>query len=75
MASIVSQLKSGAPEKPKDKSRRIQVIGSGMGRTGTMSLSAALERLLDGKVYHTGTMIFQDEEGLYPPTPCIPVTC
>jgi hypothetical protein len=66
MASIVSQLRSGAPQKPTDKTRKIQVIGSGMGRTGTMSLSAALERLLDGKVYHCGTMIFQDEEGFFP---------
>lgn len=65
MASIVSQLRSGAPQKPTDKTRKIQVIGSGMGRTGTMSLSAALERLLDGKVYHCGTMIFQDEEGFF----------
>ncbi|KAE8441952.1 hypothetical protein EG329_004160 [Mollisiaceae sp. DMI_Dod_QoI] len=62
MASIVSELRSGVPQKPKDKNRKIQVIGSGLGRTGTMSLSAALETLLNGKVYHTGTIIFQDNE-------------
>jgi hypothetical protein len=39
------------------------VIGAGIGRTGTKSLSAALERLLGGKVYHSGTLIIQDEQG------------
>jgi len=30
----------------------LRVIGSGLGRTGTMSLKLALERLLDGPCYH-----------------------
>lgn len=30
----------------------LQVIGAGFGRTGTMSLKLALERLLGGKCYH-----------------------
>jgi hypothetical protein len=64
--SIVSDIRKGAPERPspQDKNyRRIQVIGAGIGRTGTKSLSAALERLLGGKVYHSGTLIIQDEQG------------
>ncbi|KAL4892818.1 hypothetical protein BDV59DRAFT_208004 [Aspergillus ambiguus] len=34
---------------------RIQVIGAGLPRTGTASLTAALDLLLDGPVYHCGT--------------------
>ena len=30
----------------------LQVIGAGVGRTGTSSLKVALERLLDGRCYH-----------------------
>src|SRR5689334_8523874 len=30
----------------------LRVIGAGLGRTGTMSLKAALEKLLGGKCYH-----------------------
>jgi hypothetical protein len=30
----------------------LRVVGAGVGRTGTMSLKAALERLLDGPCYH-----------------------
>jgi len=30
----------------------IQLIGAGLGRTGTMSLKLALERLLDGTCHH-----------------------
>jgi hypothetical protein len=30
----------------------LKVIGAGFGRTGTLSLKAALERLLDGRCYH-----------------------
>ncbi len=30
----------------------LKVIGAGLGRTGTMSLKAALEKLLGGKCYH-----------------------
>ncbi|KAI0020071.1 P-loop containing nucleoside triphosphate hydrolase protein [Xylariomycetidae sp. FL0641] len=35
----------------------IRVIGAGLPRTGTASLSAALELLLDAPVYHGGTQI------------------
>jgi hypothetical protein len=30
----------------------LQVVGAGLGRTGTTSLKAALEQLLDGRCYH-----------------------
>lgn len=30
----------------------LKIVGSGLGRTGTMSLKLALERLLDGPCYH-----------------------
>ena len=30
----------------------MRVVGAGLGRTGTMSLKFALERLLDGRCYH-----------------------
>jgi Sulfotransferase domain len=30
----------------------LQVVGAGLGRTGTLSLKAALERLLGGRCYH-----------------------
>jgi len=35
----------------------LQVFGAGWSRTGTASLSAALEILLDGPVYHCGTQV------------------
>jgi hypothetical protein len=62
MASMLDKLQ-GEYVKPSDISRKIEVIGSGFGRTGTMSLSAALEKLLRGPVFHSGTIIFQDEKG------------
>lgn len=36
---------------------KLQVIGAGLPRTGTVSFSRALEILLDGPVYHDGTNI------------------
>ena len=41
----------------------LQVIGSGVGRTGTHSLKLALEQLGFGKCYHM-TELFQNPEGL-----------
>jgi len=35
----------------------VQVIGAGFGRTGTMSLRDALERLLGGRCYHMETVL------------------
>ncbi|KJZ72076.1 hypothetical protein HIM_08531 [Hirsutella minnesotensis 3608] len=51
-----------APSVPTDKSRKLQVIGAGASRTGTLSLSLALERLLDGPVMHGGTQIIGRED-------------
>jgi hypothetical protein len=62
MASMVDRVREGKVVRPTDLSREIQVIGSGFGRTGTMSFSAAIEKLLQGPVYHTGSIIAQDEE-------------
>ncbi|TDZ34482.1 hypothetical protein C8035_v010613 [Colletotrichum spinosum] len=41
---------------------KLQVIGAGLPRTGTASLSRALEILLDGPVYHGGTQITRGPE-------------
>lgn len=35
----------------------LRVIGAGYGRTGTLSMKAALERLLDGRCYHMETIV------------------
>lgn len=48
--------------RPIDFSKEIQVIGAGMSRTGTVSFGLALERLLDGPVYHGGEAITVREE-------------
>ncbi|KAI8632921.1 P-loop containing nucleoside triphosphate hydrolase protein [Xylariaceae sp. FL1651] len=47
---------------PTDPSRRLEVIDAGFSRTGTLSFSAALEKLLDGPVHHGGTQIFNRED-------------
>jgi hypothetical protein len=62
MASTLDSFKSGKAPKPTDLSRKVEVIGSGLGRTGTMSFSSALEKLLNGPIYHSGNMLISDEE-------------
>jgi hypothetical protein len=62
MASIVGSFKSGKVPKTTDLSRKIEAIGSGLGRTGTMCFSTALERLLGGPVYHSGNKLISDKE-------------
>lgn len=52
----------GVPSVPTDRSRKIEVIGAGYSRTGTVSMSLALEKLLDGPVMHGGTQIFGRED-------------
>src|SRR5436190_21833694 len=54
-------------EIPKDLSRSIQVIGAGYSRTGTVSLSLALEKLLRGPVCHSGSACILREEGMANP--------
>lgn len=48
----------GTLSKP-DPSRTIEVIGVGAARTGSCSLQIALERLLDGPVYHAGSQVWR----------------
>jgi hypothetical protein len=67
MASMVDSFKTGEVPKPTDLTRKIEVIGAGLGRTGTMSFSAALEKLLNGPVYHSGNMLISDEEYIAAP--------
>ena len=45
-----------APSQPQPGAR-FQAIGAGLPRTGTASLAAALEILLNGPVYHGGTQV------------------
>lgn len=53
----------GVPSIPTDPSRKLQVIGAGYSRTGTMTMQLALEKLLDGPVMHGGTQILTREDG------------
>lgn len=41
----------------------LQVVGAGLGRTGTMSLKQALEQLLDGRCYHM-MEVFGDRDAI-----------
>ena len=66
---MVDSFKTGEVPKPTDLTRKIEVIGAGLGRTGTMSFSAALEKLLNGPVYHSGNMLISDEECIAAPRP------
>lgn len=52
----------GVPSVPTDANRRIQVISAGYSRTGTVSMSLALEKLLDGPVCHGGTQLLGRED-------------
>jgi len=49
---------SATPSIPKDSSRSIEVIAVGLPRTGTLSMSVALQMLLEGPVMHGGTHLF-----------------
>ncbi|KAK7946173.1 uncharacterized protein PG986_010494 [Apiospora aurea] len=52
----------GAPSKPGDPSRGLEVIGAGFSRTGTVSTQLALEEILDGPVLHGGTHMVSRED-------------
>ncbi len=52
-----------SPSIPRDRTRQLEVIGAGYGRTGTSTISMALEKLLDGPVMHGGTQILAREDG------------
>ncbi|OTB08924.1 hypothetical protein M426DRAFT_316224 [Hypoxylon sp. CI-4A] len=47
----------GVASIPTDPSKKVQVISAGYSRTGTVSMSLALEKLVDGPVLHGGTQI------------------
>ncbi|KAK8074219.1 hypothetical protein PG994_005118 [Apiospora phragmitis] len=52
----------GAPSKPGDPSRGLEVIGAGFSRTGTVSMQLALEKILNGPVLHGGTHMISRED-------------
>ncbi|KAI1385890.1 P-loop containing nucleoside triphosphate hydrolase protein [Hypoxylon trugodes] len=47
----------GVASIPTDPSKKVQVISAGYSRTGTVSMSLALAKLVDGPVLHGGTQI------------------
>lgn len=53
----------GVASIPTDPSRRVQVISAGYSRTGTVSMSMALDKLLDGPILHGGTQILVRDDG------------
>lgn len=57
------------PSIPSDPTKTTLVIGAGFSRTGTVSLSLALERLLGGPICHSGTAILGREEGVFSVSP------
>ncbi|KAK3308719.1 uncharacterized protein B0T15DRAFT_116694 [Chaetomium strumarium] len=52
----------GVPSVPRDRTRKLEVISGAYSRTGTVSLSLALETLLDGPVMHGGTQLIGRED-------------
>ena len=64
----------GAPSKPGDPARRLEVIGAGYSRTGTVTMQLALEKILDGPALHGGTHLLSREDGELP-APHLPWLC
>ncbi|KAI1733660.1 hypothetical protein F4680DRAFT_440873 [Xylaria scruposa] len=52
----------GVASIPTDPSRKVQVISAGYSRTGTVSMSLALEKLLNGPILHGGTQILTRDD-------------
>ncbi|KAF3056524.1 putative nad dependent epimerase dehydratase protein [Daldinia childiae] len=52
----------GVASIPTDPSRKVQVISAGYSRTGTVSMSMALAKLVDGPVLHGGTQILTRDD-------------
>ncbi|KAH8682095.1 P-loop containing nucleoside triphosphate hydrolase protein [Xylariales sp. PMI_506] len=50
------------PSIPRDPSRKLEVIDAGFSRTGTLSFTLAIEKLLDGPVMHGGTQLVLRED-------------
>ena len=55
----------GVASIPTDPSRKVQVISAGYSRTGTVSMSLALAKLLDGPILHGGTQILIRDDGKF----------
>lgn len=53
----------GVASIPTDPSRKVQVIAAGYSRTGTVSTSLALAKLVDGPVLHGGTQVLVRDDG------------
>jgi len=53
----------GVASIPTDPSQKVTVISAGYSRTGTVSMSLALAKLLDGPVLHGGTQILVRDDG------------
>ncbi len=62
MASMLDSFKTGKVPKSSDLMCKIEAFDADLGRTGTMSFSAALEKLLEGPIYHSGNMLISDDE-------------
>ncbi|KAF1975125.1 hypothetical protein BU23DRAFT_361944, partial [Bimuria novae-zelandiae CBS 107.79] len=50
------------PSKPTDDSKTLHVISVGYSRTGTLSMTLVLEKLLDGPVMHGGSQFLGRED-------------
>lgn len=53
----------GVASIPTDASKKMQVISAGYSRTGTVSMSMALDILLGGPILHGGTQILVRDDG------------
>ena len=53
----------GVPSVPTDPKRKVEVIGVGFSRTGTLSYARAYEVLLNGPAFHGGEQLLQREDG------------
>lgn len=54
----------GVESVPTDPSRKVRVISASWSRTGTVSASLALAKLVDGPVLHGGTQILTRDDGM-----------
>jgi hypothetical protein len=54
-----------APSKPDPFVRSVEVISAGLSRTGTESMTLALERLLDGPVAYGGILCMRRTDGTF----------
>lgn len=49
------------PSIPTDPTRKLEVIGVGFSRTGTVSYARAYEQLLDGPAFHAGDLLQRED--------------